>query len=68
MLSSLKDFALGLIGQNPALQRNPNAQVMIDAIKSGDSRRGQEIAQNLCNTYGVKPEDALSQARRFFNI
>lgn len=68
MPNSLKDFALGLIGQNPALQQNPNAQVMIDAIRTGNSKRGQAIAKNLCNTYGVKPEDALSQARRFFNI
>lgn len=34
---------------------------MIDVIKSGDANRGQQIARNLCNTYGVKPEDAIAQ-------
>lgn len=41
---------------------------MIDIIKSGDANRGQQIARNLCNTYGVKPEDAIAQAKSFFHI
>ena len=41
---------------------------MIDVIRSGDAAKGQQIAKNLCDTYGVKPEDAISQARSFFHI
>lgn len=28
----------------------------------------QQIARNLCDTYGVKPEDAVAQAKSFFHI
>lgn len=66
--SSIRDVALGIISRSPQLQGNPNAQSMIQAIRSGDSKRGEEIARNLCDTYGVKPEEAVQQARRFFHI
>ena len=61
-------FALDMIQHNPALQNNPNAREMIDVIKNGDANRGQQIARNLCSTYGVKPEDAIAQAKSFFHI
>lgn len=66
--NNLMGFALDMIQHNPALQNNPNAREMIDVIKSGDVDRGQQIARNLCNTYGVKPEDAIAQARSFFHM
>ena len=61
--NNIMGFALDMIQQN-----NPNAREMIDVIKSGDANRGQQIARNLCNTYGVKPEDAIAQAKSFFHI
>lgn len=64
--NNIMGFALDMIQRNPALQNNPNAREMIDAIRSGDANRGQQIARNLCNTYGVKPEDAITQAKSFF--
>ena len=65
-MNNLKDFALGIIGSNPQIAQNPNAQQMIDVIKRGDAQKGQQIAKNLCDTYGVKPEQAIQQARSFF--
>lgn len=59
--NNIMGFALDMIQHNLALQNNPNAREMIDVIKSGDANRGQQIARNLCNTYGVKPEDAIAQ-------
>lgn len=61
-------FALDMIQHNPALQNDPNAREMIDVIESGDANRGRQIARNLCNTYGVKPEDAITQAKSFFHM
>lgn len=66
--NNIMGFALDMIQRNPALQDNPNAHEMIDAIRSGDAKRGQQIARNLCNTYGVKPEDAIAQAKSFFHM
>ena len=64
----MMDFALNLIQQNPALQNNPNAKEMIEVIRSGDTARGEQIASNLCKTYGVDKDQAVQQARSFFNI
>lgn len=66
--NNLMGFALDMIQRNPALQDNPNAREMIDVIRNGDANRGQQIARNLCDTYGVKPEDAIAQARSFFHM
>lgn len=65
---NLKDMALKMISNNPKVANNPQAQELIEVIKSGDNARGQQIAQNLCNTYGVSKEEALNQAKGFFNI
>lgn len=63
-----KAFALDLIQRSPGLAANPNARQMIDVIRSGDSARGEQIARNLCDTYGVRPEQALQSARSYFRI
>lgn len=59
---------IGMIEGSPQFSNNPNAKEMLECIKNNDSKRGQQIARNLCETYGVKPEDAVQQARRFFHI
>ena len=64
----MMDFALNLIQQNPALQKNPNAKEMIEVIRSGDTAKGEQIASNLCKTYGIDKNQAVQQARSFFNI
>lgn len=66
--NNIMGFALDMIQRNHALQNNPNAREMIDVIRSGDATRGRQIARNLCNTYGVKPEDAIAQAKSFFHM
>lgn len=54
--------------QSPALSSNPNARSMLEVVQSGDASRGEQIANNLLKTYGVSKEDALAQAKRFFNL
>lgn len=68
MPNNIMGLALDIIQKNPALANNPNAREMIEVIRNGDATKGQQIAQNICNTYGVKLEDAISQARSFFHI
>lgn len=64
----MRTFALNLLSQNLNVRSNPQMQEMLQVIQSGDSVRGQQIAQNLCNTYGISKEDALSNARTFFHL
>lgn len=63
-----KDFAMSLITRNPQIANNPNAQGMIQAIQSNDSTKGEQIAKNLCDSYGISPQEAVQQAKRFFNF
>lgn len=60
------DFILNMAENNPNISSNPQAQAMLNVIKSGDAKRGEEIARNLCNTMGVTPEEATKQAQNFF--
>ena len=64
----MRSFALNLLSQNPNVRTNPQMQEMLNVIQSGDSVRGQQIAENLCNTYGVSKENAIANARNFFHI
>lgn len=63
-----RSIALSLISRNPSVANNPQAQNLISVIQNGDSKKGEEIARNLCNTYGVAPEQAFTQAKNFFGF
>lgn len=59
----------GMVNQlksNPNFTHNPLAQNLLAAIESGDAKKGEEIAKNLCQSYGITPEDACKQAMSFF--
>lgn len=43
---------LNMAMQNSAIANNPRAQEMLQVIQSGDAQKGQQIAMNLCKTYG----------------
>lgn len=47
---------------------NPMASGMLDVIESGDSRKGEKMADNLCRSMGISRDEAVSQARRFFGL
>lgn len=67
-MNSIMQFAMSMINKNPAIQNNPQARELISVIQSGDSARGEQIAQNLCNTYGVSKETAIAQAKQYFGL
>jgi len=64
----IKAFALNLLSRNPKIANNPQAQAYLNVIQSGDSAKGEEIARNLCATYGVTTDQAVNQAKQFFNL
>ena len=67
-IPNMRDMALNLLMQNPNVANNPNAQEFIQVIQNGDSVKGEQIAQNLCNTYGMSKEDAIRNAKSFFHL
>lgn len=62
------DSMLEMIKASPAIANNPQMQSYIEVLESGDSKRGEEIANNLLKTYGMTKDDALAQARAFFHL
>lgn len=61
-------FAMNMLQNNPQVMNNPQAQGLMQVIQSGDAAKGQQMAENLCKTYGVTPNQALEEARKFFHI
>lgn len=61
-------FAMNMIQHNPQVMNNPMAQNYINVIQSGDAQKGQQLAENICKSYGMTPQQALQQAKQFFNI
>ena len=68
MANPLMAFAANMIRNNPRVSQNPNAQQMIDVILSGDEVRGQQLADNICQSYGMSREAAVGQASSFFGF
>lgn len=64
----IRGFALQMLSNNPNIANNPEAQQLLEVIKNGDNQRGQQVADNICKTYGISREDAIMQAKRFFNL
>lgn len=61
-------FAMNMLQRNPQVMNNPQAQGLMEVIQSGDANKGKRMAENLCKTYGVTPDQALEEARKFFHI
>ena len=64
----IQQMAMKILKENPNIANNPNAQNMISVIQSGDDKKGQEIAENICKSMGVNKEDAIRQAEQFFHV
>ena len=64
----IQQMAMKILKENPNIANNPNAQSMINVIQSGDEKKGQEIAENICKSMGVNKEDAIRQAEQFFHV
>lgn len=58
---NLMQFAMNMLKQNLNIARNPQAQAMLQVLQSGDTQKGQQIAQNLCQTYDITPEQAVNK-------
>lgn len=47
-------------------RNNPQAQQYLEIIMNGDSTRGEELARNICQSYGISPEEGVQQAQQYF--
>lgn len=56
-----------LVKMNPQAANNPQAQEWLNIIRNGDATRGQEIANNICQSMGTDRDSAVQQAASFFS-
>lgn len=67
-LNELIGQVVGSLKGNPNVANNPMAQGMLDVLESGDASKGEQMADNLCQSMGVTRDEAMKQAKAFFNI
>ena len=62
------EFALMQLEKRPDVAGNPIAREWLEVVRSGDAKKGEEIARNLCENRGVTVEQALEEAKGFFKL
>lgn len=67
-MPNLEQLAMTLLQKNPNVANSPQGQQFMEILKSGDVTKGQQMADNICKSYGIKREDAYNQAKKFFNL
>lgn len=67
-IQALAQMAMNKISSDHRMQNNPQAREFMNIMQSGDTARGEAMARNLCNSYGVSQQQALQQAKQFFRI
>lgn len=63
-----KEILMEFLKKNPNVANNPQMQSYIDALNSGDQQRIKELGMNICNSFGVTPDQARTETMRFFGI
>lgn len=62
------NFAMQILQRNPQVSNNPTAQQFLQVIQSGDSAKGEQIANNILKSYGMSREQGVNQALGFFGL
>ena len=62
------DLVIRQLEKRPEIAGNPIAREWLEVIRRGDSKKGEEIARNLCGNSGVTVDQALDEARRYFGL
>ena len=62
------DLVIRQLERRPEIAGNPIAREWLEVIRRGDSKKGEEIARNLCGNSGVTVQQALDEARRYFGL
>lgn len=60
-------IANAFLQRHPEIRNNPQKMEWLNIISSGDSKRGEEIATNLLNTYGISKEQAIDMIKNSAN-
>ncbi len=67
-MPDLKQFALNMLQNNPAVAASPLGQQAMQIFQNGDTAKGQEMASNILNSYGLTKEQAMKDISQKLNI
>lgn len=67
-MNQIANFAINMLQRDPRFANNPQARKLMEIIQNGDSQQGEKMAENLCETYGMTKDQALTEAKKFFGI
>lgn len=62
-IQALAQMAMNRISSDPNFQRNPQAKAFMDIMQRGDVTQGEQMARNLCQSFGVSEQEAFQQAK-----
>lgn len=65
---NISQLAMQLIQNNPKIAQSAQAQQYLRIIQSGDSVAGQQLANNILQTYGLTKEQGIQQAMQGFGL
>ncbi len=54
-------FAMQKLQNSPQMANNPMAQTLMQAIQTNNPQMGEQLAENICKTYGLTKEQAISR-------
>lgn len=55
-------LAAQILQMNPTIQENPIGQQFAQILQSGNQKAGEELANNIINSYGLSKDQAIQQA------
>lgn len=67
-MADLRQIAMQALQRNPQIANSPQGQQFMQILQSGDIAAGQQMAQNMCQAYGISEQDAIKQVAQHFNI
>lgn len=55
-----------LFDANPEIAAKPMAKELMSILESGNTKAGEDLANNLLNSYGATRDNVVQQATSFF--
>lgn len=67
-MDNMAKFAMNKLKSAPNIAKNPMAKEFMDILESGDTARGEQMANNILHSMGISREAALQNAMDFFHL
>ena len=61
---NIYDFAANIVENNPDMANTPIGQNFIEALRNRDSKKGEEMANNILKTQGLDKASAMNVVKQ----